>query len=478
MSSAIQASDVPTLNQNTTGNAATVTTNANLTGPVTSVGNATSIANNAVTLAMQAQLAANTVIGNSTGSTATPTTVPMVTTATASSVAFRDANANLSANNNIAAMTTTATAAGTTTLTVASTYMQQFTGTSTQTVVLPNATTLKAGQSFLITNRSTGAVTVETNGGATLQTMAAGSQCLVTVISIATAAGTWDAAYSVTSASGATFANPATSIGLTAVNGSATTAMRSDAAPALSQAIIPTWTGTHTFSNSTYSALFTGGNVGVGIATPTDKLQVNNGSIGIANSNGTAGSLKFYEPSSSGTNYMSFAAGPMAANVTYTLPNADGTSGQVLSTNGTGGLSWVTAADPTIGTTYSLASASAGSDPNSAGSFGGTYGMVAQVAVTVNSGDVLITNGYFSAETANTFMSLRITRSHYFRFRGAWEPWGAYSGAQEHDGSKYVSLPISSSESGVTAGTWYYKLWATSYVSGTQNYNMTTLKGQ
>jgi hypothetical protein len=35
------AADFPTLNQDTTGNAATVTTNANLTGPVTSVGNAT-----------------------------------------------------------------------------------------------------------------------------------------------------------------------------------------------------------------------------------------------------------------------------------------------------------------------------------------------------------------------------------------------------------------------------------------------------
>jgi hypothetical protein len=40
---AIVAGDVPTLNQNTTGNAATVTTNANLTGAVTSVGNATSL---------------------------------------------------------------------------------------------------------------------------------------------------------------------------------------------------------------------------------------------------------------------------------------------------------------------------------------------------------------------------------------------------------------------------------------------------
>lgn len=38
------AADFPTLNQNTTGTAATVTTNANLTGVITSIGNATSIA--------------------------------------------------------------------------------------------------------------------------------------------------------------------------------------------------------------------------------------------------------------------------------------------------------------------------------------------------------------------------------------------------------------------------------------------------
>lgn len=46
------------------------------------------------------------------------------------------------------------------------------------------------------------------------------------------------------------FANPSASIGLAAVNGSASTAMRSDAAPALSQAIAPTWTGLHTFSST------------------------------------------------------------------------------------------------------------------------------------------------------------------------------------------------------------------------------------
>lgn len=42
------------------------------------------------------------------------------------------------------------------------------------------------------------------------------------------------------------FANPTASVGLTAVNGTATTAMRSDAAPPIDQSITPTWTGNHT----------------------------------------------------------------------------------------------------------------------------------------------------------------------------------------------------------------------------------------
>jgi uncharacterized membrane protein YkgB len=46
------------------------------------------------------------------------------------------------------------------------------------------------------------------------------------------------------------FAAPTASVGLAAVAGTATTAMRSDGAPALSQSISPTWTGTHTFTAS------------------------------------------------------------------------------------------------------------------------------------------------------------------------------------------------------------------------------------
>lgn len=43
-------------------------------------------------------------------------------------------------------------------------------------------------------------------------------------------------------------ANPSVSVGTAAVNGTAATFLRSDAAPALSLSITPTWTGAHIFS--------------------------------------------------------------------------------------------------------------------------------------------------------------------------------------------------------------------------------------
>lgn len=45
-------------------------------------------------------------------------------------------------------------------------------------------------------------------------------------------------------------ANPTANVGLTVVNGSATTYMRSDGAPALDQSIAPTWTGQHVFAKN------------------------------------------------------------------------------------------------------------------------------------------------------------------------------------------------------------------------------------
>ncbi len=51
-------------------------------------------------------------------------------------------------------------------------------------------------------------------------------------------------------------ANPTGTVGLTAVNGVATTFLRSDGAPALSQSIAPTWTGSHTFTNAGAGILY------------------------------------------------------------------------------------------------------------------------------------------------------------------------------------------------------------------------------
>lgn len=69
-------------------------------------------------------------------------------------------------------------------------------------------------------------------------------------------------------------ANPTASIGLTAINGTANTALRSDGAPALSQSIIPTWTGFHTFNSGLTSTFVTVPNVyGGGAVNSTLSLQ-------------------------------------------------------------------------------------------------------------------------------------------------------------------------------------------------------------
>lgn len=68
---------------------------------------------------------------------------------------------------------------------------------------------------------------------------------------------------------------------------------------------------------------------------------------GISVANGTASTgavLRLGEATANGTNYVAVQApASLAANTTYTLPTADGTSGQLLSTNGSGTLSWATA---------------------------------------------------------------------------------------------------------------------------------------
>jgi hypothetical protein len=116
------------------------------------------------------------------------------TNPTISGLILNSANLSLPIIDNIKmGYTTTATAAGTTTLTVTSNYRQFFTGSTTQTIVLPVTSTLVTGIAYEIENNSTGTLTVNSSGGNLVGTIPAGvcahAVCIGTTL---TTAADWD----------------------------------------------------------------------------------------------------------------------------------------------------------------------------------------------------------------------------------------------------------------------------------------------
>lgn len=258
----IVAADVPTLNQNTTGNAGTVTTNANMTGDVTSVGNATSYnsilsvakgglnkssvtlydipyatsttaygaigigsANQVLTVnsgatgyvwSPAASGAAQTLIAGNNVSIATGTNIFTITTIasvtpTASTISKWDANLNHKANNYVLGYSQITSAGTTTTVTVTSAGHEDITGNTTQTIQLPVTSTLTRGQFFEFINNSTGIVTINSSGGNLIKAMAGGGTvCYVTdtASSTTTGASDWEVQY------GVNILSPLTSLGM------------------------------------------------------------------------------------------------------------------------------------------------------------------------------------------------------------------------------------------------------------------------
>ncbi len=103
---------------------------------------------------------------------------------------------NFFTNNYHPGFLSVATAAGTTTLTVASAGFYNFTGTTTQTVVLPVTSTLTVGHKFGIKNSSTGTVTVQSSGANTIQAITSGNSAIFTCVLISgTTAASWVVEY-------------------------------------------------------------------------------------------------------------------------------------------------------------------------------------------------------------------------------------------------------------------------------------------
>ncbi len=102
-----------------------------------------------------------------------------------------DTNDNVWVNTVSQGFATTATAAGTTTLTLASPPIQEFTGSTTQTVKLPSGASAVAGYAVTIMNKSSGNLTVQDSSGGAIQTLPANNK-VIYVLSATGSPGTWD----------------------------------------------------------------------------------------------------------------------------------------------------------------------------------------------------------------------------------------------------------------------------------------------
>jgi len=134
-----------------------------------------------------------------------------------------------------------------------------------------------------ISGGSPTSIPYQTGSGATALTAVGTTGQVLTLVG---SVPTWSTASAAT-----TFANPTGTSGLTAINGVLTTAMRSDAAPAISQTIAPTWSGLHIFTGgitTTGATTLSFGadataqtiNLGTGAAAKTIAIGSTNGGTG------------------------------------------------------------------------------------------------------------------------------------------------------------------------------------------------------
>jgi hypothetical protein len=250
--------------------------------------------------------------------------------------------------------TTTATAAGTTTLTASSNYRQLFTGTTTQTIVLPVTSTLVTGMSFEIENVSTGNLTVNSSGGNLVITVLPGTCAHVLCIgTAATTAADWDADF----------------ISFSAVTGTGSNVLATS--PTLVTPVLGT-PSSGTLTSCTGLPVSTGiSGLGTGVATA---LAVNTGSAGaVVLFNGALGTP------SSGT--LTNATGLPVSGITSSTSTALGlgsielghATDTTLSRSSAGVLAVEGVVVPTVSSTSTLTNKTLTSPTINAGALSGTF---------------------------------------------------------------------------------------------------------
>ena len=253
------------------------------------------------------------------------------------------------ANATLMGWETTATTGGTTTFTNASSYQQNFTGSTTQTVVLPVTSTLALGWAFEIINNSSGSLTVNSSGGSLVGTVTAGTTAsIVCRLTSGTTATSWDfdidgfsgqtGTGDVVRASGPVLSSPTfttpQATGQLAFQGSTSSSAQFATSQTSGNTTIttsqtsgtltiggPSGTGTQTFGRSTVSQQ-TDIQAGATASGSTKTMNIGTGGLAGSTTNIAIGST----------------AGTSTTNLQGNLQvnGAAGTSGQVLTSSGSG----------------------------------------------------------------------------------------------------------------------------------------------
>jgi hypothetical protein len=165
----------------------------------------------------------------------------------------------------------------------------------------------------------------------------------------------------------------------TASNGATT---RNITAPAQSRAYVVINAGTGSIvvrgSGPTTGVTITSGNKSLIAWNGSDFVAISStvfsGVISVEGTSSSGAAIRLYEDTDNGTNYIALQApAALATNVTLTLPDNDGTTNQVLATDGSGVLSWADSGgslsgaggaiiinNTTISTSYTIASGTNG----------------------------------------------------------------------------------------------------------------------